>query len=80
MIADRSEPIQISKRIRGCEGLVFGGAATDRHRASRRIVDIGNRRGRPAGHTLRRAVSIRVACDHTDSRTDIGIAQLIGRC
>ena len=80
MIADRSEPIQISKRIRGCERLVFGGAATDRHRASWRIVDIGNRRGRPACHTLRCPLCVRVAGNHTDSRTDIGITQLIGRC
>src|SRR4029077_20007477 len=46
----------------------------------RYVIHVCYRGGWSACNTLRRAVPIRVACDHADRRADIGIAQLIGRC
>ena len=78
LIAERAQPVGVRQR-RGVrrQDLVLRRRPVDRHRPARRVVDVGDRRRRRAGHSFRRAVAVGVAHRHRDVGADIGVAQRV---
>ena len=78
LVADGAETIDIRQRVRCRQHLVLRRRAADRHRPGRRMIDMGDRRGRIARHALQRAAAVGVACHHIDGVADVGRAQRVG--